>query len=217
MTPGVDLTVTKVEAETVSLTIGPQASSREKLVKDYVTALNAVLSEISSKTASTTKKDSEGRDVVSGGVFSGNNAIRSLQQSLQSAGMSPTGGSSPFEIGLSMSRDGTFSLDEAKLTAAITENPDKVLTFLENIAGGVQKAAQKASDSIDGTLTHAVKSAQSEVTNLADQITNWDTRLALREQTLLSKFTAMELAMSKMTSTGSWLTSALASLPGSSS
>jgi flagellar hook-associated protein 2 len=40
---------------------------------------------------------------------------------------------------------------------------------------------------------------------MQDSIADWDTRLALRQQSLTQQFTAMETALSQLNSQSSWL------------
>jgi flagellar hook-associated protein 2 len=55
------------------------------------------------------------------------------------------------------------------------------------------------------------------VSELNKQISDWDSRLAAQQTALQQKYTAMEVALSKLKSTSTWLTSALTALSNSTS
>ena len=69
------------------------------------------------------------------------------------------------------------------------------------------------SDSVDGTLTLAIKGRENTIDRLEDSIADWDVRLEMRRLTMTRQFTAMETALSQMQSQGQWLAGQIASLP----
>ncbi len=116
---GTAFTVSKVETDPpVKLTVSTDTAALASLGKNLVASLGVVLSEISSRTASTTTTE-DGRTVVKGGVLSGSSSVRTLQQRVQSAASFPVNGVSPSAVGISMDKDGNFTFDEAKFTAAL--------------------------------------------------------------------------------------------------
>ena len=48
------------------------------------------------------------------------------------------------------------------------------------------------------------------------ELTDWTNRLAIRQQTLNSQFTAMEVALGKLKDQGNWLSGQIANLPTTS-
>lgn len=212
---GLSFTVTKVTADDdddVTISVGQDTAALTKFGSGLVEQLNLVLNEISGQSQTTTTTDSDGNTTVKGGTLSGNSTVRLLQESLQEAGSYDVDGVSPSTIGLTIASDGTFSFDEDAFTTALASDPQKVQKLLQGIADRVGKVGDEASDSISGTLTQAVTSQQSQYDDLQDQIDAWTTRLSMREETLRAQFTAMETSLSKLSSTSSYLTTALASL-----
>jgi len=215
---GVDVTVTAgAVGESVTLTLDRDTEALTKLTSGLVEALGAVLSDISTRTATTTTTDSSGNTVVTGGVFSGDSTIRSLQQALMSAGSNPVDGSSPSVAGISIDRYGTFSFDEEAFTKALAADPEKVQSIVAGLAQRVADVADAASDAHEGTLTTKIQGRQDEVKDLGEQIAAWDLRLAQRREGLQRTYSQLEVTLSNLQSQSSWLSSQLASLSTSSS
>ncbi|MBI9114565.1 flagellar filament capping protein FliD [Sanguibacter suaedae] len=213
---GVDVTVTKVTAEgedPTTITVARDDAAVKKLASSIVGTLGVVFSDIASRTATTTTTGTDGRTVVTGGLLSGDSAVRSLQQRLQTAASYPVDGSSPSEVGIVIGRDGTFTFDEAKFTAALAADPAKTQKIVSGIAKNVAEVATQASDKVDGSLTKKITNSEGTVKTLGDQISDWDRRLEIRRTSLQRTYSALEVAMSSMQSKSSWLASQLSSLP----
>lgn len=215
---GVDVTVSKVtEADApVTVTVAQDTAAVTKLASGLVGALNVVFSEISSRSATTTTKDADGRSIVTGGLFTGESAVRGIQQQLTEAASYPVDGASPSTVGINLAKDGTFSFDEAAFKDALAKDPAKVQSFVSALAQRVADVANAASDKYDGSLTLQIQGQQSQVTDMANQIEDWDRRLALRREGLQATYSALEVTLSNMKSQSSWLAGQLASLPSSS-
>jgi flagellar hook-associated protein 2 len=214
---GVDVTVTAgAVGESVSLTLDRDTEALTKLASGLVEALGAVLSDISTRTATTTTTDSSGHTVVRGGVFSGDSTIRSLQQALMSAASNPVDGSSPSVAGISIDRYGTFSFDEEAFAEALAADPEKVQSIVAGLAQRVADVADDTSDSYEGTLTKKIQGRQDEVKDLGEQIAAWDLRLAQRREGLQRTYSQLEVTLSNLQAQSSWLAGQLASLSASS-
>lgn len=78
----------------------------------------------------------------------------------------------------------------------------------EYVPGVAQRAASAgayAVDSVSGTITNAIDGRNRTVSDLEEQISAWDRRLALRQATLRRQFSAMETALSSMRQQSNWL------------
>jgi flagellar hook-associated protein 2 len=113
--------------------------------------------------------------------------------------------------------DGKLVVDDDKLTAMLTSNPDGVKKLLGATVGtnGFAQALDAALDpevQAGGDFDTLISQANSQVSDYADQIADWDQRLSDQQDRLKAQFSAMELALSKSQSTQSWLTGQIASL-----
>ncbi|HEY8913247.1 MAG TPA: hypothetical protein VIM54_08015, partial [Lacisediminihabitans sp.] len=70
-------------------------------------------------------------------------------------------------------------------------------------------------DKYDGTLTNRITGDQTQLRSLGDQISAWDTRLAIRKSTLEQTYSQMEVMLSNLKAQSSALSSQLASLSAS--
>jgi len=209
---GVDLTVSKAGPDEVTVTVARNAASMSKLASNLVTNLNAVLGDIADRTKSSSGTAADGGSILKAGLLSGNTAVRMLQQSVLAAGSIDIDGKSPASVGIVVGRDGTFTFDEAAFTAAYAEDPVATQKMVQAVSTALETAATAASDSTKGTLTAQITSYQTEVTDLADRIADWDDRLATRRASLTRIYTAMEVSMSQMQSTSNFLSQQLAQL-----
>jgi flagellar hook-associated protein 2 len=100
-----------------------------------------------------------------------------------------------------VSEGGSDGLIRVALIAALRD----VTAFT---AGGILGATDVA----NGTLTTAIQGRNSEMRALNDQIDDWTNRLAVRQQTLNSQFTAMEVALQQSQTQGQYLSGQLTGL-----
>lgn len=89
--------------------------------------------------------------------------------------------------------------------------------YYPGFAARLEAMAQQASDAYQGTLTTDIQGRQSSVSNMQDAISDWDVRLAAKQDALQQQFSAMEVALGKLQNQASWLSGQIASLPTTSS
>jgi flagellar hook-associated protein 2 len=212
---GVDVTVSQRTTDPVTVTVGQDSNALQTLVSNLVSNMGVVLSEIASRTATTTTKNADGTTSVTGGLFTGDSTVRNAQQGLTDALLAPVGGLSPSTIGISYAKDGTFSFDAAKFQEALAADPAKVQAMATGLADRVATVSKSYSDPTEGTLSLKLNSQNDLIKDYGTQISNWDDRLALRRETLQAQFSALEVSMSKLKSQSSWLTSQIAKLNAS--
>lgn len=215
--PGVSMTAKDVTAGTATLTVASDTAGITKVASDLVDGVNGIFALVASRTAVTTSTTTTGT-TTSAGVFAGDSTVRTVNQDILSAASLPVGTppTSPSEIGISITKTGTMEFDATKFGAALAADPAGTAAKVQEIAGRIASAATAASDPYTGSLTTTIKGQQSEVSDLADQISNWDTRLADRQATLKSTYSALEVAMSNMKAQQTWLSSQLAGLSSGS-
>ncbi|PYG01080.1 flagellar hook-associated protein 2 [Georgenia satyanarayanai] len=212
---GVDLTVSTVSSDPVTITVTTDADAQRKLADELVANVSVVLSEIASRTRTTTETDSSGNTVVTGGLFSGDSAIRFLTNDIQAAMTNPVNGRSPAAVGITMDRYGAVTLDKVTFDKAMAEDPKATMETIQALATRVGEVAERASDKTEGSLTGKITSQESVVRDLGTQIAKWDERLSARRAQLVAQFSSMEVRLSQLNSTQSWLTNQIAGLNAS--
>lgn len=212
---GVDVTVSALTAaddDPVTLTVDRDDDALAKLGKDMIGAMGVVLSEITSRTATTTRTNPDGTTSVTGGIFSADSTVRAIRDQLLSAMSMPVDGRSPSEVGIVLGRDGTFTFDEERFAAAMAADPAGTQAMVAGIAQRVADVATSYSDKYDGVLTRKIQSTEGQVRDLGTQIESWDRRLELRRASLQRTYAALEVTLSNLQGQSSWLAGQLAGL-----
>ena len=215
--PGVTLTAKEATAAPVTLTVARDDAGITKLASDLVDGVNGIFSYVASRSAVSTTTNTSGT-TTSAGLFAGDSTVRSVNQNILSAASLPVGTppTSPSEIGISITKTGTMEFDATKFAAALAKDPAGTAAKVQEIAGRIATAATSASDKYNGTLTTTITGQQSEVRDLANRISDWDTRLASRKATLQRTYSGLEVALSNMKAQQTWLSSQLAGLSSGS-
>lgn len=215
--PGVSVTAKEVSATPVTLTVARDDAGITKLASDLVSGVNGIFSYVAARTAVTSTTGTSGTSTKAG-IFASDSAVRSVNQNILSAASLPVGTPprSPSEIGISITKTGTMEFDEKKFSAALAADPAGTAAKVQEIATRVAAAATNASDKYDGTLTKKITGQESEVRDLANRISDWDTRLESRKATLQRTYSGLEVALSNMQAQQSWLTAQLGGLSSGS-
>ncbi|MBN9375688.1 MAG: flagellar filament capping protein FliD [Cellulomonas sp.] len=213
---GLSFTVSQPTTSDVTVSTARDDTALTKLGSDLVGQLNLVLGEITSQTKSTSTTNADGSTSLSPGVLGAESDVMFLQNAVSTAGsgaVTYNGGLvSPSSVGIVVNSDGTFTFDQNAFAASLAADPAKTQAVVTAVAQRVQSVATAYSDPIDGLLTSNITQQQSTVQQLGDQISEWDVRLALRQQSLEQQYSAMETALSTLQSQSSYLSSVLGSL-----
>ncbi|WP_411730596.1 flagellar filament capping protein FliD [Paeniglutamicibacter sp.] len=207
--PGVDVTVSKVSTDPVTVSVERDTEATSKVASDLVGSLNGLFSFIAANSSVTIGTGG----ATKGMIFTGDSTIRDVKQRVMDAAIMPIDSKSPSEIGISITKDGKLEFDAEKFATAMAEDPARVESVLQTISSRVATVATAMSDKYDGAITSRIKGQESVVTRLDDQIADWDLRLSNRESTLKRIYSALEVQLSNLNSQQSYLTSQLASLP----
>jgi flagellar hook-associated protein 2 len=211
--PGVTVTlgVDAVANTNVTATMATDKKAMTETVKGLVEALNGVITDIDALVKTGDKS-------VKKGPLAGDAGLRQLRDQLLDT-LYSAGGSGLSGVGIQLDRTGKFVFDTAKFETAYGADPAAVEAAFAKAATNTGFAdrlaavSKRASDSIDGSVTMAIKGRKSTIAQIQDNIERWDDRLALRQTTLTRQFTALETALGQMNSQSNWLAGQIASLP----
>ena len=210
--PGVSVTATAVSADPVTITVSRDDKKISSVASGLVDSLNSAFVLIAAQTAVSTSTDANGVTSTKAGVFAGDATVRDLRQKgLDAIGL-PIDGHSPSEYGITVTRTGTVTFDADKFAAALASDPKTVIAAIQTIATRLAATATAASDKYDGTITNRITGDQTQLRSLGDQVSAWDTRLAIRKSTLQSTFSQMEVLLSNLKAQSAALSSQLSSL-----
>lgn len=191
--PGLTFSVGAI-ASAVTVSVSSDASTISGKMSSLIGATNDLLKTLTAATGQ-------------GAILESNHQINAITQSVLSAVSHGDGSGASFaSIGLQLSSAGQLSFDSTAFMAAYASAPDKAQAAATSLASTLSGVARAASTS---TVSPLISSATSQTAHLTKQISDWDTRLNHQQTTLKAKYASMEVALQKLHSTSSWLSSAL--------
>jgi len=217
--PGVTLTATAV-ASGVTVGVSKDANAIASSVKAMVDAANDALSAITtqSKAGTVTATGS----LTGGGVLAGDFAVRQLRDKILSSFSTGVDGKSLSTAGIQLNSDGTVKFDQDVFLKNLATDPDGVKALVAptsvfgstgtGISERLQAVGKGATDSVSGSLTAMIAGRNSDIKDLTQRISDWDTRLADKKARYQKYYSAMEVALGKLQSQSSSMQSQLASL-----
>ncbi len=212
---GVSLTLKSVA--TATLTVARDTDGLKKNIKSLVTAYNDVVQEVSTKSAYDTKTKKFG--------ILADTTLRDLPTELE--GLMTSGNKADstgtiknlFDLGMAFNRDGSITIDDSVLSAAVSADPDKIKSFfLGDSAKGITGFADKVNDRLrtmtgnKGAVAGEKTAARSRIDDLKNQISEDDSRLDKKYAELTKQFVALDQFMSQMSNMSSFLTGQFNSL-----
>lgn len=210
--PGVSITATAAGTTPVTVTVASDTAGISKQAADLVKSVNDALGFISDSSAVTTTSTASGASAATGGIFTGNSSIRGISDAITEAVVAPINGKSPSEYGIVIEKDGTFTFDKDKFAASMAADPAGTQNALSAISSRIADATKTITDSVSGTVPQLIKGQQSEVSDLNNQISDWDTRLSDRRDTLKAQYASMEVLLGGFKAQSAWLSGQLAGL-----
>jgi flagellar hook-associated protein 2 len=100
----------------------------------------------------------------------------------------------------------------ALLVSAQTPGSYGTIAYSKGLAASLSEYLGSVSEPVTGTIAGSEDSLNSQIKYINDDITNMNARLAVKEEQLNNQFAAMESALSKLQSQGSYLTSQIEQL-----
>jgi flagellar hook-associated protein 2 len=208
----------------------------QAFVTQYNTTLDYVLGKLDEQVVPNPQTDADRAK----GVLNGDQGLESLVsglrntfsdlvsgrpgnlQSLAQAGLS-TGAATGGGPLSSDSIDGKLTLDAGTFSTQLQSNFSDVKALFTNVTGSYSSEglAQRlggiltpwtASSASNGLLNTRIDGETKTIGDLQTQSSDWDQRLALRQQMLQAQFTAMETALSQAQSESGWLSGEIAKL-----
>lgn len=219
---GLTIQVGKVTSEPVEVNVKQDNESIRKGIEAFRSAYNDVVGLIRVQTLY-----DEGSKTA--GPLQGDSTATGLLGQLRSMAYSSSSGSSLFsrltDIGLTAAKDGTLSVDNAKLDTAMGKLPELKAFFAtsdeanpsrEGLAERFRKLASQVSDS-EGSISSRTEGIKGSIKRNEDKIERLETRSSLIENRLRAQYTALDQSMAKLNSLSSYVTAQLSALNKSSS
>jgi flagellar hook-associated protein 2 len=212
--PGVTITANKLATD-VTIGVASDTDAIAAKMQALVDAANGALAQITLSASSGGARTSGSKS--SGGPLAGDYTVRQLSGQVLSTVSNGLSGFSFKGLGVQLTSDGKLKFNKDDFLTAYQADPaltkERVATGL---AESMKVVADAATDSISGSLTQKIQSGDNTISRLNKEILDWDTKLADRRTALQRQFSAMETALSKISSQSSWLSSQTAASSASS-
>jgi flagellar hook-associated protein 2 len=200
--PGVTVSLLKTTGSgTVSVNVTHDNGGVKENIKKFTTAYNDIVKFVNERTTYdvATKK---------GALFFGEPTAKGFLSQLRQALSSPVSGlttySSVGEIGFKTERDGTITVDDAKLDSVLSSNYKAVKSLFINQAGvvGVAQRVNVAIDAIDdistGSLTVRKNALTNQLSSLTTEISRKEDALSAYEEALKRQYAALDGLLSRL-------------------
>lgn len=186
-----------------TISISRDDSGVESLVQSFATAYNELRSAVNAQRS---------------GSLATDNVLFTIERQLSSVlNTSVTGGAFSVlsELGLSIEKDGTMSLDSQQLTQALASGHDEVTQLFASSDGYAARLTALADSWIGsgGLLNARTDGLNLRIDNLSDRQLAIERNLELVEARYRNQFAALDTLVSQLQGTGSFLSSQLAQLP----
>jgi flagellar hook-associated protein 2 len=208
--PDVTLSLTKTTGTSaVSVNVTRDNGAVKDNIKKFVTAYNDIVTFVNKETVydATTKI---------GALLYNESTVKGFVSQIRQALSAPIGGlityRSAGEIGFKTNRDGTITLDDAKLDGALSTNYNAVKSLFINqpTVAGVAQRVNQAIDAIDdvvsGSLTNRKNSLTRQINSLTDQISRKETAISAYEERLKVQYAKLDSLLSQLKGQTNYLT-----------
>lgn len=212
----VNLNLQQVTTAPVQVGVSPDTSSLSTAVNSFITAYNAVNTELTTDLA-------YNASTQTAGALQGNVMMIQLQQTLSNMLGNAVGSGSIqrlADVGISMNSDGSLSLNQTTFNAAAT-NPAAIKTLFSNNDAtnpnndgiGVQmNTALMSALGVNGSITASLDGLNQQVQDNSQDQATLQQQLSLQQQRLTAQYGALNAQLSQMQSLSTSLTSQLAAL-----
>mgnify|MGYP005751639879 CR=1 FL=1 len=211
---GVTLTLAKPTDGETTMTVARNDETAKKAIDDFAKAYNELNTLIRSQTSydAGTKK---------AGTLNGDASVRSIQGQLRSVFANPisglTGATMLSDAGISFKTDGSMSVDSTKLAQALADPSKKIgELFAGNgtVDGFAKTLETRIKDMLgtDGLLSARTDGINRTIKSFDSRIEAFELRLERVQARYSAQFTALDAAMSSMSTTSAYLTQQLANL-----
>jgi flagellar hook-associated protein 2 len=201
--PGITLNLASADPNTtVQLTVAPDASQATQAINSFVTAYNAIISNINQQYTVDASTNSEG-------PLASDSSVRSLQSSLlNNVAYAVTGNGGGLvnlaSLGINMNDDGTLTVgtapDGRSLSQILASDPADAQTFFQNasatgFANSFNSQLTMLTNSTTGVLTSDIAENTTEQQNLTTEITNFQARLLAQQTELEQQFSQVNATL----------------------
>ena len=193
---GLTLNLTQQTTATAQLTVSTNPAPLTNAINALVTAYNSVQKTISGLTGQ-------------GGAMQGDPNVMLMQRQLQSALSSMTTNSGIYNslatVNVTLQKDGTLAVDATKLSAQLSSNFNDVSAVVAAFGQSLNTLTNSILDPTTGPIQNEINGVNAEIQNNTSQQTQLTTRFAADQARYQAQFAALDVMMTNMQSTSSFL------------
>ena len=201
----------------VTVTVAPDTSQASQAIAAFVGAYNTAIGDVNTQYTLNANNQE--------GPLAGDSTVRMLQDSLLSTGSYTGGGSGVStlaDLGITMNKDGSLTLDSATLTNAVQNNFAAVQGFMQGTAsnGFVSNLSNQLNNltaPATGAFTVDLQSISAENTDLQTQITNFQAYLSTQQTLLTAEYDQADITLQQLPELQAQINAELGYAPTSSS
>ena len=206
---GVSLTLKNTTAAPTNLTITRDTAAINTAASGFVDAYNALASQIKSRSA-------YGTDGKGAGSLAGDGTLRLMQDQMRGIFNTPASGgtlSTLGQVGISFQKDGSLLLDSSKLNSAMSADFSGVSNLFSSSTGYATRleAWSKSSLAAGGLLDTRTQSLNKSIKDQNQAIDKLENRMTALQKKYTQEYTNLNLMLSRMNSTSTFLTNQLSS------
>lgn len=201
--------VGKTTGTPITVSASQDTDSVKTSIEDFIKAFNELQTEVKNQTDS-------GYEDGEAGALASDSATRQILSSIRDqmniAVTGITGSNTTLSsIGISFQTDGTLALDATVFGAALSADSTNVKEIFSSTEGYAVRIDSVVSNMLagSGTIATRTEAFQDRIKSLDDQRFDLESRLERTEQRLRARFTSLDVLVSGMSSTSSYLTQQL--------
>lgn len=213
-------TVTPATYTPTTLTVSKNTSS------GLTTALNSFITAYNTANKSMADLGAYDATTKAAGALQGDSTLRTARNQIRNLVFGTSLEGTPAyqrlsDIGVSLAKDGTLSLDSVKLGAAVASDPTAVANLVASIGKTFSTAMEgivgKSGVDNSGSIASAVDGAKRSITDITKRQEAITARLAIIQANYTKQFTALDTLIASMKQTSTYLTQQLASIASTGS
>lgn len=210
---GVTLTLKSTTATPTNLAVARDTTAINNAATIFVDAYNALSSQIKSRSA-------YGIDGKGAGALAGDGTLRIMQEQLRGIFTTPASGgtlTSLAQVGIAFQKDGTLLFDSSKLNSAIAANFSDVTNLFSSATGYATRLEAWGTSTLaaGGPIDTRTKNLNQYVKDQNEAVDRLELRMSALERKYRTEYTNLNLLLSSMNTTSTFLTQQLASQPRS--
>ena len=201
--PGVTLNLVSAEPTMpLQLSVGPDTGQASTAINAFVVAYNTLITAINQQYTVNSSTNTEG-------PLGSDSSLRSLQSSLMrdvnfsfsnSSAQGAAGFANLASLGITMNDDGTLTVNNTTLNNAMTSNPSAFLNFFQNsnqtgFANNFANDLTNLTDPTNGILNLDLAQNSTQQSDLATQISNFQSQMATQKQQLITEFSQVNASL----------------------